>query len=123
MVASSAIVLGLFASGDWKGLKRDMEEHALGKVFAIGTVGLIFEVSSLYSISIRTVGLPIVPVIAVFIFHDKMDGIKGMSMVLAIWGFISYVYQHYLDHRKLKIENRIGSDISEDLSPGEGNQA
>ncbi|XWS12402.1 hypothetical protein CRYUN_Cryun37aG0086800 [Craigia yunnanensis] len=138
LVASSAIVVGLFASGDWKGLKREMEEYALGKisyvmtllwtaiswqVFAIGTVGLIFEVSSLYSNAIGTVGLPIVPVVAVFVFHDKMDGIKGMSMVLAIWGFISYAYQHYLDHKKSKIENRIASEISEDCSSGEVNPA
>ncbi|XVF25509.1 hypothetical protein REPUB_Repub13aG0218800 [Reevesia pubescens] len=132
-VASSTIVVGLFASGDWKGLKNEMEGYALGKVsyvmtllwtaiswqvFAIGTVGLIFEVSSLYSNAIGTVGLPIVPVLAVFVFHDKMDGIKGVSMVLAIWGFISYVYQHYLDHQKSKIENKIASEISEETSPG-----
>ncbi|XP_022715620.1 purine permease 21-like isoform X2 [Durio zibethinus] len=134
LVASCTIAVGLFASGDWKGLKREMEGYALGKisyvmtvvwtaiswqVFAIGTVGLIFEVSSLYSIAIGTVGLPIVPVLAVFVFHDKMDGIKGMSLVLAIWGFISYVYQHYLDHQKSKIENRIATEISEDCTLGE----
>ncbi|XP_022720818.1 purine permease 21-like, partial [Durio zibethinus] len=138
LVASSAILVGLFVSGDWKGLKREMDEYALGKVsyvmtllwtaicwqvFAIGTVGLVFEVSSLYSIAISTVGLPIVPVIAVFVFHDKMDGIKGVSMVLAIWGFISYVYQHYMDHQKSKIENRIASESSEYCSPGEINHA
>ena len=138
LVASSAIVVGLFASGDWKGLKKEMEEYALGKisyvmtllwtaiswqVFAIGTVGLIFEVSSLYSNAVGTVGLPIVPVVAVFVFHDKMDGIKGMSMVLAIWGFISYAFQHYVDHKKSKIENRIVNEISEDRSPREVNHA
>ncbi|KAL4290003.1 hypothetical protein GQ457_14G008580 [Hibiscus cannabinus] len=135
LVASIVIVVGLFASGESKGLKKEMDEYALGKVsyvmtllwtaigwqvFAIGTVGLILEVSSLYSISVSTVGLPIVPVLAVFIFHDKMDGIKGMSMVLAIWGFISYIYQHYLDHRKSKIENRIAGEIAdEDCLPAE----
>ncbi|KAE8722963.1 putative purine permease 10 [Hibiscus syriacus] len=135
LVASMATVVGLFASGEYKGLKKEMEEYALGKVsyamtllwtaigwqvFAIGTVGLVFEVSSLYSISVRTVGLPIVPVLAVFVFHDKMDGIKGMSMVLAIWGFVSYIYQHNLDHQKSKIENRIVSEIAdEDWSPAD----
>ncbi|GMI77738.1 hypothetical protein like AT4G18220 [Hibiscus trionum] len=135
LVASIAIVVGLFASGDSKGLKKEMEAYALGEVsyvmtllwtaigwqvFAIGTVGLILDVSSLYSISVSTVGLPIVPVLAVFVFNDKMDGIKGMSMVLAIWGFLSYIYQHYLDHRKSKIENRIASEIAvEDSLPAE----
>ncbi|XVF40190.1 hypothetical protein PTKIN_Ptkin01aG0091700 [Pterospermum kingtungense] len=132
MVASSTIIVGLFASGDWKGLKKEMEEYALGKtsyvmtllwtaitwqVFTMGTVGLTFEVSSLYSNAIGTVGLPIVPVVAVFVFHDKMDGIKGISMALAIWGFISYAYQNYLEHKKSKIENRIATVISPDSSP------
>ncbi|KAE8673333.1 hypothetical protein F3Y22_tig00111794pilonHSYRG00134 [Hibiscus syriacus] len=84
------------------------------QVFTIGTVRLVFEVSSLYSISVSTVGLPIVPVLAVFVFHDKMDEIKGMSMVLAIWGFVSYIYQHYIDHKKSKIQNRITSEIADE---------
>ncbi|XVE88343.1 hypothetical protein DITRI_Ditri19aG0061900 [Diplodiscus trichospermus] len=85
-VASSAIVVGLFASGDWRGLKKEMEEYALGKmsyamtliwtaiswqVFSIGTTGLIFEVSSLYSNAVCIVGLPVVPVLSVFISMIK----------------------------------------------------
>ncbi|XP_065879474.1 probable purine permease 10 [Euphorbia lathyris] len=110
--ATLAVVVGLFASGEWKGLKREMEVFELGnvaylmtliwiaicwQVFNIGCVGLIFQVSSLFSNVISTLGLPIVPVLAVFVFHDKMDGLKVISMLLAIWGFVSYAYQHYLD--------------------------
>ncbi|KAJ4703800.1 Purine permease [Melia azedarach] len=74
------------------------------KVFSIGAVGLIAEVSSVFSNVISTLGLPVVPVLAVVFFHDKMDGLKAISMVLAIWGFVSYVYQHYLDDCKSKID-------------------
>ncbi|XP_062012808.1 probable purine permease 10 isoform X1 [Rosa rugosa] len=125
-VFSTAIILvGFFASGDWKGIKDEMEGFELGKVsyimnltwtaivwqfFTIGIVGLVFEASSLFSNSISAVGLPIVPVLAVIFFHDKMDGIKVMSLVLAIWGFISYVYQHYLDDRKFKSEKKAAND-------------
>nr|GMD08241.1 probable purine permease 10 isoform X2 [Ipomoea batatas] len=42
------------------------------------------------------------PVLAVFILNDKMNGVKVVSMVLAIWGFVSYIYQHYLDDLKAK---------------------
>ncbi|CAI0545180.1 unnamed protein product [Linum tenue] len=69
-------------------------------MFSIGAVGLIFEVSSLFSNSISAVGLPIVPIMAVFFFNDKMNGIKGVSMALAVWGFVSYVYQYYVDGQK-----------------------
>ena len=96
-----------------------MEEYELGKVsylmtliwiaagwdvFTLGAVGLIFDVSSLFSNVISTLGLPIVPVLAVFFFHDKMDGVKVVAILLAIWGFVSYMYQHYLDDSKSKAE-------------------
>ncbi|KAL0010751.1 hypothetical protein SO802_005859 [Lithocarpus litseifolius] len=45
-------------------------------------------------------------------FHDKIDGVKAISMVLAIWGFISYFYQHYLDDSESKAENRDVKEIS-----------
>ncbi|XP_021676359.2 probable purine permease 10 isoform X1 [Hevea brasiliensis] len=127
LVATLAILVGLFASGEWKGLRRDMEEFELGnvsylmtliwtaiscQVFNIGCTGLIFEVSSLFSNVISTFGLPVVPMLAVFIFHDKMDGLKVIAMVLAIWGFVSYVYQHYLDDHKSKTEiNNVNEEV------------
>jgi len=72
------------------------------QVYTVGCVGLIFESSSVFSNSITAVGLPIVPVVAVIVFHDKMDASKIFSIILAIWGFLSFVYQHYLDEKKLK---------------------
>ncbi|KAL9232251.1 hypothetical protein vseg_007379 [Gypsophila vaccaria] len=114
-VASCATVVGLFASGDWKTLSVEMHQYELGKVsyvmtllwtaltwqlYSIGIVGLINQVSSLFSNAVATLGLPIVPVLAVVFFHDTMDGIKVVAMSLAIWGFVSYGYQQYLDHYK-----------------------
>ncbi|CAI0545178.1 unnamed protein product [Linum tenue] len=115
VVASVVTVVGLFASGEWRSIDREMDAYRLGTVpylmvliwiavfwqmFSIGAVGLIFEVSSLFSNSISAVGLPIVPIMAVFFFNDKMNGIKGVSMALAVWGFVSYVYQYYVDGQK-----------------------
>ncbi|KAK8664595.1 hypothetical protein V6N13_084376 [Hibiscus sabdariffa] len=115
LVAASAIAVGLLVSGDWKGLKGEMEEYELGKVsyimvlvwicilwqgFAIGSTALLFEVSSLFANSVTVVALPIIPVLAVIFFSDRMGCVKVVAMLLAIWGFISYVYQHYLDDQK-----------------------
>ncbi|KAE7996247.1 hypothetical protein FH972_000982 [Carpinus fangiana] len=127
LVATCATLVGIFASGDWKGLKREMEDFELGKflyvstltwaaigwqIFTIGTVGLIHEVSSLFSNVISALGLPVIPVLAVIFFHDEMDGVKAIAMVLAIWGFISYFYQHYLDDSESRAENRDVKEIS-----------
>ncbi|XP_074269702.1 purine permease 21-like [Silene latifolia] len=126
-VASVATVVGLLVSGEWKTVKTEMHKYELGKisyvmtllwtamswqVYTIGVVGLINKVSSLFSNVVATLGLPIVPVLAVIFFHDSMDGVKVVAMVLALWGFVSYGYQQYLDH-KLVTDNRFPTFDSE----------
>lgn len=121
LVATFATLVGLFSSGEWNGLQKEMEEFDMGKAsyllnltftainwqfYTIGCVGLIFEVSSLFSNAISVLGLPIIPILSVIFFRDKMHGIKAISIVLAVWGFVSYVYQHYLDDSKSNSENR-----------------
>ncbi|XP_022724351.1 probable purine permease 10 [Durio zibethinus] len=128
LVASIATSIGFFASGDWKLLKTEMDGYALGKVsyvmtlvwtavawqvFIFGGVALVFELSALFSNVIAALGLPITPIAAIFIFHDKMSAPKGISMVLAIWGVISYAYQQYLDDRQLNTETKRVSEVSE----------
>ncbi|KAJ4826635.1 hypothetical protein Tsubulata_002239 [Turnera subulata] len=128
VVATCVVLVGLFASGEWKGLSGEMHHFELGKVsylmtliwiaiswqvFNIGCVGLVYQVSSLFSNVISTLGLPVVPVLAVLIFGDKMNGIKGISLVLAIWGFVSYMYQHYLDDYKSSVRT---ADTSREIS-------
>lgn len=126
LVASCIILIGLFASGEWKTLKAEVNGYELGKgsyvltliwialcwqIFSIGMLGLIVKASALFANVISTLCLPIVPMLAVFIFQDKMSGVKAVSMFLAIWGFISYLYQHYLDDLKSKTIS--GNDIKE----------
>ncbi|KAK0573168.1 hypothetical protein LWI29_003909 [Acer saccharum] len=121
LVASCVIVVGLFASSEWKSLAQEMEEYKLGKVsyvmnlvwtaitwqvFSIGSVGMIIEASSLFANAISVLGLPIVPVLAVVFFHDKMNGLKVIAMLLAIWGFLSFVFQHYLNDCKSETYQR-----------------
>ncbi|KAJ0961759.1 hypothetical protein J5N97_029587 [Dioscorea zingiberensis] len=112
--STAAATAGLFASGEWRDLKGDMEGFKKGRLFYVmtlvwtaicwqvnnvGLVGLIFEVSSLFSNVISSLGIPIAPVFAVILFHDKMNGIKVISLLMALWGFVSYFYQHYLDYK------------------------
>ncbi|GAA0170309.1 hypothetical protein LIER_24601 [Lithospermum erythrorhizon] len=127
LVATGAILIGLFASGEWSDLAKENKDYRLGNVgyvmtlvwtavswqaFSVGCVGLIFKVSALFSNVIGMLSLPVAPVAAVIIFHDKMDGVKVISMVLAVWGFASYIYQHYLDDKIKTEEKKITNDIS-----------
>ncbi|CAH8306414.1 unnamed protein product [Eruca vesicaria subsp. sativa] len=124
LVATCAVLAGLFGSGGWKMLRTEMEEFKLGQnsyllinigsmiswqACWIGSVGLILEVSSLFSNVISTLCLPVVPVLAVVFFRDEMSGIKLIAMFLAIWGFVSYAYQHYIDDSKPEEEEEKGT--------------
>ncbi|CAI9095518.1 OLC1v1031493C2 [Oldenlandia corymbosa var. corymbosa] len=112
LVATCVSLVGLFVSGEWKTLPSEMQNYKKGKasyvltlfftavswqLSSLGLLGLIFEVSSLFSNVIDTISLPVVPVFGVIFFHDKVDGVKIIALLLAIWGFLSYMYQHYLD--------------------------
>ncbi|XP_058085222.1 probable purine permease 11 [Magnolia sinica] len=132
-VATCACIVGLFASGDWRGLKEEMGEFGKGgvsyvmtlvwiavawQVSAVCSMVLIFEVSSLFCNVISTLGLPVIPILAVIFFNDKMDGAKVVAMLLAIWGFVSYIYQHYVDSAKSKTARTEVNEVS-DASSGE----
>ncbi|XP_019252524.1 PREDICTED: probable purine permease 11 isoform X2 [Nicotiana attenuata] len=129
-VATCACVVGLYASGEWKILTAEMNGFQKGEVSylmtliwtaviwqigSVGLLGLIFEVSSLFSNVISTLGSPVVPVLAVIFFHDKMDGEKVIALLLALWGFLSYIYQNYLDESKAKSSN---SDVDNSSQNG-----
>ncbi|XP_017247933.1 probable purine permease 11 [Daucus carota subsp. sativus] len=130
--ASAVCAVGLFASGEWKTMATEIHDYRLGKtsyvmtlvwtavswqVYTIGSFGLLFEVSSLFTNVIGTVALPIVPVLAVFFFDDKLNGVKVVAMLLVIWGFLSYIYQHYLDDLKSKKAFKKISDENTECPP------
>ncbi|XP_017980371.1 PREDICTED: probable purine permease 11 [Theobroma cacao] len=121
LVSTFVCIVGLFASSEWKKLNSEMETfketfkngrvlYVLSLVGAalawqictVGVVGLIFLVSSLFSNFVSMLCLPFVPVVGVLFYHEKMDGIKVLAMLLTIWGFASYLYQQYLDDNKPK---------------------
>lgn len=117
LIASVAGLVGLFGSGDWRSMGREMKEFKYGgasyvmtlvwigvtwQIACLGMLGLIFEVSSLFSVVIGNLELTVTPILAVFVFHDKIYGVKIIAFLLAVWGFLSYIYQHYLDDQKAK---------------------
>ncbi|CAN6229335.1 unnamed protein product [Urochloa humidicola] len=113
-VAAVVSVAGLFASGEWRSIAGEMAAYGKGEMAyamtlawtaaswqlcTMGLMGLVATVSSLFTNVISTVGTPLSPVIAVIFLGDRMDGVKLLAMLLAVWGLLSYVYQHYLDDR------------------------
>ncbi|KAE8671343.1 putative purine permease 11 [Hibiscus syriacus] len=125
VVASCVSVVGLFASGEWKTLQHEMQGFDTGRVSyvltlvwtaitwqicAVGVVGLIFLVTSLFSNVISTMSLAVTPLAALVVFHDKTTGVKVIAMLLALCGFASYIYQNYHDDTKAR---RLQTDVQE----------
>ncbi|KAL0397436.1 UNVERIFIED_CONTAM: putative purine permease 11 [Sesamum calycinum] len=117
VVATCVAIVGLFTSGEWRTLSGEMNNFTTGKlsyvmtlvwtavawqVCSVGVVGLIFVVSSLFSNVISTLSLAVTPIASLIIFHDEMNGVKIIAMLLAFWGFASYIYQNYLDDLKTR---------------------
>ncbi|XP_042504543.1 probable purine permease 11 [Macadamia integrifolia] len=130
-VATCACIVGLFASGEWRSLKGEMDGFGKGRisyvmtlvwtavawqVSSVGVVGLVFVVSSLFSNVISTLALALGPIAAVIFFHDKMDGVKVVAMLMAFWGFASYLYQQYLDDCKLKAAQNQDNEVPNEFT-------
>lgn len=127
IIATCSGIVGLLVTGEWKNMGMEMNEFEYGRmsyvmtlvwmavtwqIACIGMLGLIFEVSSLFSVIIGNLELAVTPILAVIIFHDKMNGVKIIAFLLAIWGFLSYMYQHYLDDQKVKKDKSAGLEVS-----------
>ncbi|KAL3376920.1 hypothetical protein AABB24_003376 [Solanum stoloniferum] len=110
--ATCIILIGLFASKEWRNLKTEMNNFELGRLayvmiliwisvcwqlYTYCLLGLIMKVSAVFANVITTLSAPLIPIMSVIIFNDKMSGVKAISIALAIWGFSSYAYQQYLD--------------------------
>ncbi|XP_019169802.1 PREDICTED: probable purine permease 9 [Ipomoea nil] len=120
IIATCAVVIGLFASGEWRTLGAEMRGFQLGQVsyvmtlvwealcwemFTVGVLGLLLKVSGLFANVLIMLSVPVVPAAAVVVLHDEMNGVKVISMVLAVWGFLSFAYDEYLEETKEKDEN------------------
>lgn len=89
------------------------------QICSVGVVGLIYLVSSLFSNVMSMLSLPLVPVAAVLLYREQMDGVKIVAMLLAILGFSSYIYQNYLDENKPKETAILAIDTPETSISGQ----
>ncbi|KAL1562068.1 putative purine permease 11 [Salvia divinorum] len=132
IVATCITVVGLFASGEWRTIRGEMDSFGSGEVSyimtlvwtavawqicSVGVVGLIFVVSSLFSNVISTLSLAVTPIASLVVFHDKMNGVKIIAMLLAFWGFASYIYQNYLDDLEVRKNQTESSDATNTSDP------
>ncbi|KAG0462347.1 hypothetical protein HPP92_020823 [Vanilla planifolia] len=59
------------------------------QMFFLGAVGTINYTSAMFGGIIISLSITITEVLAVFFFHEKFDGEKGVALALSLWGSAS----------------------------------
>ncbi|KAK8446635.1 hypothetical protein SEVIR_9G516700v4 [Setaria viridis] len=80
----------------------------------LGIMGLIVCSSSLLAGIMIALVLPLSEVLAVIFLHEKFDGVKGIALVLCLWGFVSYLYGESA-RKKMKATGKQVAEGSKDL--------
>ncbi|WRX14913.1 Pentatricopeptide repeat - like 10, partial [Theobroma cacao] len=80
--------------------------HKEVEFFFMGAVGVIFSGSSLLSGIIIAALLPVTESLAVLFFHEKFQVEKAISVVLSLWGSLSYFYGELQKNKKNQASER-----------------
>ncbi|XP_047319615.1 purine permease 3-like [Impatiens glandulifera] len=107
--------VGMFINNDFKAIPKEARQYELGErnyylvligngilwqCFSLGAIGVIFTSSSLCAAIITTADLPIIQILGVFLYKEKYNTEKAFSLILSLWGFLSYFYGQIKDNNK-----------------------
>ncbi|XP_074263613.1 purine permease 3-like [Silene latifolia] len=129
--ATLMCTLGMFASGDYKTYAQELQDYKLGttmyfvvmicnaiiwQCFYLGAAGVIHYGSSLLSGVIIALALPITEIMAVIFYHENFQVEKGVSLILSLWGFLSYFYGEVTENKKQRMKELKHIDSIDDVS-------
>ncbi|KAE9605619.1 putative purine permease, plant [Lupinus albus] len=110
-------LIGMIIHNDFKVISREAREFGLGEAkyyvilvgcailwqfYLMGAIGIVFCASSLFSGVMVSVMLPITEVLAVIFYKESFEATKGISLVLSLWGFVSYFYGEFIKAKKIR---------------------
>ncbi|CAH9067034.1 unnamed protein product [Cuscuta epithymum] len=120
--------VGMLINHDFQAITREAREFELGKTkyyliivgnaifsqfYFVGALGVTSYGSSLLSMVIITVLLPITELLAVIFYHEKFEAEKGISLFLSLWGFVSYFYGDVKNNINKKNQQPAAQEITE----------
>ncbi|CAI9116204.1 OLC1v1017294C1 [Oldenlandia corymbosa var. corymbosa] len=119
--ATAFCTVGMLVNHDFQALPREAREYELGETkynlvivwsaivwqfFFLGAIGVVSCASSLVSGIMMAVLLPVTQVLAVIFFKEKFQALKGVALVLSLWGFVSYFYGEIKHNNKSELEEK-----------------
>ncbi|KAL7208204.1 hypothetical protein ACSBR1_030036 [Camellia fascicularis] len=108
--ATLVCTVGMLINKDFQAIPKEARAFGLGETtyyvvmvcsaiiwqcFFLGAIGVIFSASSLLSAIIIAVLLPVTEILAVIFYQEKFQAEKGVSLILSLWGFVSYFYGEF----------------------------
>ncbi|KAK7267646.1 hypothetical protein RIF29_20324 [Crotalaria pallida] len=115
--ASLFCFVGMIINNDFKVISSEARNFGLGEatyyvvmvasavvcqINVLGAIGVIFCATSLFSGIVIALMVPVTEVLAVIFYRETFKAEKGVSVVLSIWGFVSYFYGEYKQAKKIK---------------------
>ncbi|XAR62115.1 hypothetical protein NMG60_11016739 [Bertholletia excelsa] len=130
--ATVVCTIGMLINNDFKAIPKEARNFELGETtyyvvlvcsgimwqcFFLGVIGVIFCASSLLSAIIIAVLLPVTEILAVIFYSEKFQAEKGISLVLSLWGFVSYFYGEIKQSKRIQNQNPATQTAQIDSSP------
>ncbi|XP_019424895.1 PREDICTED: purine permease 1-like isoform X2 [Lupinus angustifolius] len=110
-------IVGMIIAKDFKAIPKEARHFGLGEtsyyvllvataiicqLASLGAMGVIFCSSSLLSGIMVAMSIPLTEVLAVLFYKEKFQAVKGISLILSLWGFVSYFYGEFKQIKKNK---------------------
>ncbi|CAL0299721.1 unnamed protein product [Lupinus luteus] len=129
--ASLFCIVGMFINNDLKVISTEGRHFGLGEatyyvilvvsamvwqINFLGAIGVIFCASSLLSGIVIALMVPVTEVLAIVFYKETFKAEKGVSVVLSIWGFVSYFYGEFKQAREFERNHTIGNELSQKIS-------
>ncbi|TMW91751.1 hypothetical protein EJD97_013943 [Solanum chilense] len=120
-VATVLATIGMIINKDFQAISMEAKTFELGEdkyyiviiwsaivlqFYFLGSIGVIYSASSLVSGILISVLLPLTEVLAVFLYGEKFNAEKGVSLALSLWGFASYFYGDYRGNNNTENSNQ-----------------
>lgn len=124
--------IGMIINKDFQAISREAKAFELGEgryyiviiwsaiiwqCFFLGAIGVVYCSSSLVSGILITVLLPVTEILGVVFYGEKFTAEKSVSLVLSIWGFISYLYGDIKSSKKTKNQSPEQEMIDKTCTP------
>ncbi|KAJ6954605.1 hypothetical protein NC652_006139 [Populus alba x Populus x berolinensis] len=110
MFATLFCSIPMIINKDFKAISKEAAEFGLGEtkyytilliaaivlqLLVIGSLGVIFNSSSLLGGLVSSLLVPVQQAFAVIILKEVFNAEKGMALAMCLWGFASYLYGEY----------------------------